>query len=175
MKIKSVTINNFRSIQHAKIEFHDYSIIVGKNNVGKSNIIDAIRYFYGDIELRVDDVCYTASDISSDPWIEIEYDMMPVEYMALPEEYRINKNKLRVRREIDFSNFELRDDGSFKTHYVYPDVPQSDQPIEDLFGKVIYIPSGDNMQHTYKNIIDKWVKFFVLKQAIRSTNIKKKI
>ena len=27
----------------------------------------------------------------------------------------------------------------------------------------------------YKNIIDKWVKFFVLKQSIRSTNIKKKL
>ena len=27
----------------------------------------------------------------------------------------------------------------------------------------------------YKNIIDKWVKFFILKQAIRSTNIKKKL
>ena len=27
----------------------------------------------------------------------------------------------------------------------------------------------------YKNIIEKWVKFFVLKQAIRSTNIKKKL
>lgn len=27
----------------------------------------------------------------------------------------------------------------------------------------------------YKNIIDKWVKFFVLKQAVRSTNIKKKL
>ena len=27
----------------------------------------------------------------------------------------------------------------------------------------------------YKNIIDKWVKFFVLKQSVRSTNIKKKI
>ena len=27
----------------------------------------------------------------------------------------------------------------------------------------------------HKNIIDKWVKFFVLKQAVRSTNIKKKI
>lgn len=26
-----------------------------------------------------------------------------------------------------------------------------------------------------KNIIEKWIKFFVLKQAIRSTNIKKKI
>lgn len=30
--------------------------------------------------------------------------------------------------------------------------------------------------HKYhKNIIEKWVKFFVLKQVIRSTNIKKKI
>ena len=27
----------------------------------------------------------------------------------------------------------------------------------------------------YKNIIDKWVKFFVLKQSIRSTAIKKKL
>ena len=26
----------------------------------------------------------------------------------------------------------------------------------------------------HKNIIDKWVKFFILKQAVRSTNIKKK-
>lgn len=27
----------------------------------------------------------------------------------------------------------------------------------------------------HKNIIDKWVKFFVMKQAIRSTIIKKKL
>lgn len=27
----------------------------------------------------------------------------------------------------------------------------------------------------YKNIIDKWVKFFVLKQSVRCTNIKKKL
>ncbi|MCH5308785.1 MAG: DUF4160 domain-containing protein [Prevotella sp.] len=27
----------------------------------------------------------------------------------------------------------------------------------------------------HKNIIDKWIKFFVLKQTVRSTNIKKKI
>lgn len=33
----------------------------------------------------------------------------------------------------------------------------------------------DFIRKYYKNIIDKWVKFFVLKQTIRSTNIKKKI
>ena len=27
----------------------------------------------------------------------------------------------------------------------------------------------------YRNIINKWVKFFVLKQAVRSTTIKKKL
>ena len=27
----------------------------------------------------------------------------------------------------------------------------------------------------YKNIIDKWVKFFVLKQSIRCTNIRKRL
>lgn len=31
------------------------------------------------------------------------------------------------------------------------------------------------IQKYHKNIIEKWVKFFVLKQAIRSTNIKKKL
>lgn len=31
------------------------------------------------------------------------------------------------------------------------------------------------IQKYYKNIIDKWVKFFVMKKAVRSTNITKKI
>ena len=31
------------------------------------------------------------------------------------------------------------------------------------------------IQKYHKNIIEKWIKFFVLKQTIRSTNIKKKI
>ncbi len=36
--------------------------------------------------------------------------------------------------------------------------------------------TAEEFIHKYhKNIIDKWVKFFVLKQAIRSTHIKKKI
>jgi len=31
------------------------------------------------------------------------------------------------------------------------------------------------IQKYYKNIIDKWVKFFVMKQTVRSTNITKKL
>ena len=44
-------------------------------------------------------------------------------------------------------------------------------------------PLNDKEKHTaeefirkyHKNIIDKWVKFFVLKQTVRSTVIKKKL
>ena len=31
------------------------------------------------------------------------------------------------------------------------------------------------IQKYHKNIIDKWVKFFVMKQSVRCTNIKKKV
>ena len=157
MKIKSVTINEFRSIQHAIIDFQDYSIIVGENNVGKSNIIDAIRYFYGDIELSMDDVNYNSTFLS-EPWIEIEYDMTPVEYMALPEEYRINKNKLRVRKEIKY----FHNDGNvFSTRYRCPgikkkelDALKSDNDIRNILGKIVYIPAVFNRQISYKSIID---------------------
>ena len=153
MKIKSVTINNFRSIQHAKIDFHDYSIIVGENNVGKSNMIDAIRCFYGDIKLTMDDICFNSKDIS-EPWIEIEYDMTPIEYMALPETYRINKNKLRVRKEINFSELERNIDNGFKTRYVCPGAIETNKDIEKFLGKILYIPAILDKKTLNKSIVD---------------------
>lgn len=33
----------------------------------------------------------------------------------------------------------------------------------------------DFIRKYHKNIIEKWVKFFVLKQSVRSTNIRKKL
>lgn len=153
MKIKSVTINNFRSIQHAKIDFHDYSIIVGENNVGKSNIIDAIRYFYGDLELTMMDWCLINEHEPFDVSVEVEYDISPQEYNNLPTEYRIHQDKLCVRKEIDLSTVDMGK--PFKSRYVCPGANQSDRPIEDFLGNVIYIPSGDNMRHTYKSILDK--------------------
>lgn len=45
MKLQSVTIANFRSITSAyKINLADYSVLVGSNNEGKSNILKAIVY-----------------------------------------------------------------------------------------------------------------------------------
>lgn len=46
MKLIELSIHNFRAIIDQTIKIHDYTLLVGANNAGKSTIIDAIRAFY---------------------------------------------------------------------------------------------------------------------------------
>lgn len=41
--IKQITLKNYRCFNEHKIEFKDVSIVVGKNNAGKSTLIEALR------------------------------------------------------------------------------------------------------------------------------------
>lgn len=44
MRLKSISITNYRSITYAKsVILHDYSVILGKNNEGKTNVLNAIN------------------------------------------------------------------------------------------------------------------------------------
>jgi recombinational DNA repair ATPase RecF len=52
MKIKMVRIENFRSIANAEFEASGFNVFVGQNNHGKTNLLQAIEWFYsakGDI------------------------------------------------------------------------------------------------------------------------------
>lgn len=50
MKIDSLYIENFKSIESAQIkEIDNAFILVGKNNTGKSSVIDAVRAVLGEI------------------------------------------------------------------------------------------------------------------------------
>lgn len=46
MKIASVTIKNFRSINEATFNCDDFNIFVGQNNAGKTNFFEAIEWFF---------------------------------------------------------------------------------------------------------------------------------
>ena len=47
MKLEAVNIQSFRSIQEvALVDCGGFNVIVGKNNVGKSNILLAINAFF---------------------------------------------------------------------------------------------------------------------------------
>lgn len=53
MKIDSLYIENFKSIQSVNIQEIDNAfILVGKNNTGKSSVIDAVRAVFGEYTIR---------------------------------------------------------------------------------------------------------------------------
>lgn len=50
MKIEAVSISNWRSIKSLDIAFQDLMIFIGQNNHGKSNVLSAILFFFGEIK-----------------------------------------------------------------------------------------------------------------------------
>lgn len=46
MKISSISIKNFRSIEQANFKTDNFNILVGQNNCGKTNFFEAIEYFF---------------------------------------------------------------------------------------------------------------------------------
>jgi len=55
MKIKRIELHGFRTFPQLDLELSDYSVFVGKNNSGKSNLLHAIYCFYNPKKLTMDD------------------------------------------------------------------------------------------------------------------------
>jgi putative ATP-dependent endonuclease of the OLD family len=97
MKIKSITIHNFRSIVHAEYWMYDYTLLVGVNNSGKSTIINALRVFYDDVKWNADDWPRIGAD-GDEAWIEVIFSLTETEVKNLPEKYQCPDQCLRVRK-----------------------------------------------------------------------------
>lgn len=105
MKINNINIHNFRSIKDTIFHLDDYSVLIGANNQGKSNIIRALRVFYEYDKLKyskIDDFPKFETD-DRESWIEIEYCLTDDEYETLKEEYRLPENTLKVRKYLQSS------------------------------------------------------------------------
>ncbi|WP_243300483.1 ATP-dependent nuclease [Bacillus litorisediminis] len=55
MKLSRIEVKNYKSISHIVANIDDLTAIVGKNNYGKSALLDAIQCFYGDKSINDDD------------------------------------------------------------------------------------------------------------------------
>jgi len=179
MKIKSLTIHNFRSIKEAKFSLEDYVILVGANNAGKSNVLTALRIFYED-EIKYNEISdfpkFQTEDNES--WIEIEYLLTNEEFINLKEEYKNSNKVLKVRKYL-----KSQDRNRVKTNqsniYGYENAILS----ENLFygaknisqaklGTVVYIPEVSKTDETLKlsgpsplrNVIT-----FVMKKVVKTS------
>ncbi len=74
MKIKKISIENFRSIKTAEIDPTNFNFFVGQNNHGKTNFFDAINYFYNGISRgQLLEELIFCGDLSLDVSVSIEF------------------------------------------------------------------------------------------------------
>jgi len=93
MKIKTIKIHNFRSIKEQTFDLIDYSLLVGANDSGKSNIIDAIRVFYNDLKFSEEKDWPKFITNDDESWIEIKFLLSNEEFENLKEEYKQEEAK----------------------------------------------------------------------------------
>nr|WP_240931792.1 AAA family ATPase [Azotobacter chroococcum] len=85
--MRRLIIHNFRSIIDADIETHDYMMIVGANNAGKSNILGALRAFYEDIKWSGEDFP-KAGAADEEAWVELTFELDEQEWAGLADKYK---------------------------------------------------------------------------------------
>lgn len=99
MKLRQITIHNFRSVLDVEIEAHDYMLLVGANNAGKSTILNALRTFYDDAKWSADDFP-KAGAVDNESWVQLKFQLDDDEWAGLADEYKegIADKSLTVRR-----------------------------------------------------------------------------
>lgn len=101
MSIKSIRIVNILSFEDSIIsDFADFNCIIGKNNVGKSNFLKTLQFFYA--QLNNEKVVHPSfnSNYSSSGTITITYDTTKLESVI-----RSNKSKSNYQKHIYSSLF----------------------------------------------------------------------
>lgn len=100
MRAVEVQIHNFRSIHDATIQLETLSLMAGANNSGKSNVIDAIRLFYGEFKWDAKRDAPVLAGQDSESWVEIEFKPTEEELSQLKDEYRSDAGTFRVRNYV---------------------------------------------------------------------------
>lgn len=157
MKLRNVEIHNFRSVKHATINAPSYTLIVGENNAGKTNLVTALRIFYEDGGLKYqherDFPKFSTDD--ADSWVELSFDTTQDEQHGLKKEYQAPDRILKVRRyfesEADLaksnqSNIYAHESGALSSNLFYGAKNISQAKL----GRVIYVPAAGKLDDTFK-------------------------
>lgn len=99
MKLRELKIHNYRSFFDLCIEIHDYTLLVGANNAGKSTVLNALRAFYDDLKWSVDDFP-KAGAADPESWVQLKFALDADEWAGLAEKYKesVGDQSLTVRR-----------------------------------------------------------------------------
>lgn len=108
MKIASLTIENFRGYRNStKISFNDLTVLIGKNDIGKSTILEALDIFFENRKLDSDDLNIKARENKETVKLSIAFSNLPQEIgldagaiTDLKSEYLLNsENFLEIKKD----------------------------------------------------------------------------
>lgn len=110
MNLKSLTIENFRAYQtETKIEFDQLTTIIGKNDIGKSTILEALEIFFNNQTVKIDSTDINIKSTNKIVEITCEFTDYPSELSidtssptSLENEYLLSKNNtLIIKKKFD--------------------------------------------------------------------------
>ncbi len=179
MNLSRIKIHNFRSILDADFDLEKYSILVGENNAGKTNIITALRIFYeDDIKFEAKNDFPKCNPVDKESWIELEFLTTNDEQESLKDEYKSTDKVLRVRKYLKSENSELVKSGTSNIFAYESGVLSANQFYgaknisQAKLGRLLFIPelskTDDNLKMSgpspLRNMID-----FVMQKVIKNS------
>lgn len=114
MKIREVTIRNWRSIRSVTLSAHDLMIFIGQNNHGKSNILSAMLFFFGETGLDGLDFHRDTKEL----FVEVGFGALDDADRTTFKKYVTAKNTMQVRKV-------ATKEGGFSYHG-YVEAPEKD-------------------------------------------------
>lgn len=179
MKLSQVVVQNFRSVQSATFDVYDYTLLVGANNSGKSNILHALRVFYEDATWSAANDMPRKPGDDQESWIELEFVLTDEEFKNLPDKYKGEKPHLRVRKYLSSDQPNRVAKGQSNIFAYLPNGSIEDTNFfgaknigQSKLGSIIYVPAlsttGDTFKMSgpspFRNIIT-----FLLKKVITNS------
>lgn len=179
MNITKVSVHNFRSIKDISFELDKYMCVVGPNNSGKSNLINAIRIFYDGAKYNETTDFPKFDTDDNESWIEIEYKLSVDEFKTLKDDYKGQNNLLKVRKYLK-SDQKDKVKSNQSNIYAYENGYLSDNLFygaknisEAKLGNIIYIPelttTDENLKLTGPSPLREIISF-VMNKVVKNSS-----
>jgi len=145
MQISEIEVKDFRSIDHQSFAIDNYSLLIGPNNSGKSNVIDSILAFYEESSFKKGRDHPHFCDDSEESWVEIEFLLSDQEHSSLEDKWKSKDQTLRVRNYMC--------EGDHKGFWAYGEGEESPsgkfcskkEVRNGLLGEPVYIPAAGEL------------------------------
>lgn len=135
-RLSEVTIRNFKSVKDLTLQLNDYTPLIGQNNVGKSNVLEAIEWFLGNHGLDEGDF----NDINKE--IEVIGKIEGIDksiFTSLDEKHQKQIEKYITDERIIFKKVQLKASGRKGDRELLVKTPNNSDGEESKFRKA---PTG---------------------------------